>query len=230
MGKKQNLIYCVEDEESIRGLVSYVLTGQNFEVAAFENSQAFWKAIEVRQPQLILLDIMLEGEDGLHILRGLRQREKYRHIPVIMVTAKTTEFDIVKGLDAGADDYINKPFGVVELVSRIKAVLRRTAQPAKEECLSSGDLTVDKARHLVTWKEQEINLTLKEYELLVYFMENKGLALSREKIMEAVWGFLYEGESRTVDMHVMTLRQQLGKAGQYIKTVRGVGYRWAQEE
>lgn len=222
------LIYCVEDEESIRGLISYVLKGQGFEVGTFESSEPFWEAIEARRPQLILLDIMLEGEDGLAILKKLRQNPAMKDLPIIMLTAKTSEIDIVQGLDNGADDYISKPFGVVELVSRIRAVLRRSHvhSVSQSKTLRCDNLVLDQSSRLVTIDGNVIPLTLKEYELLLFFMENPGIALSRERIMEVVWGFSYEGESRTVDMHIVTLRQQLGSAGKHLKTVRGVGYRW----
>ncbi len=222
------LVYCVEDEDSIRGLISYVLKGQGFEVGTFESSEPFWAAIEERRPQLVLLDIMLEGEDGLTILQKLRNNPATKDLPIIMLTAKTSEIDIVQGLDNGADDYISKPFGVVELVSRIKAVLRRANGPsvAKSNVLICDNLVLDQSSRLVTLGDEVIPLTLKEYELLLFFMENPGIALSRERIMEVVWGFSYEGESRTVDMHIVTLRQHLGPAGKHLKTVRGIGYRW----
>lgn len=222
------LLYCVEDEESIRGLVAYVLTGHHYEVHAFEGSTSFWSALEKRRPDLILLDIMLDGEDGLTILRKLRSQPATAAIPVIMLTAKGTEYDIVKGLDDGADDYITKPFGVVELVSRVKALLRRTMGSAlKASALLAADtLRVNTESREVTLDGTPLSLTLKEYDLLVYLMENRGIALSRDRIMEAVWGFTYEGESRTVDVHIKSLRQQLGPVGRYIKTIRGIGYRW----
>lgn len=222
------LVYCVEDEDSIRGLISYVLKGQGFEVGTFESSEPFWAAIEERRPQLVLLDIMLEGEDGLTILQKLRNNPATKDLPIIMLTAKTSEIDIVQGLDNGADDYISKPFGVVELVSRIKAVLRRANGPSvtKSNVLICDNLVLDQSSRLVTLGDEVIPLTLKEYELLLFFMENPGIALSRERIMEVVWGFSYEGESRTVDMHIVTLRQHLGPAGKHLKTVRGIGYRW----
>ncbi|SUP44329.1 response regulator [Veillonella criceti] len=228
MKQTHPLIYCVEDEDSIRGLISYVLNGQGFEVGTFESSSPFWAALEERRPQLVLLDIMLEGEDGLSILHKLRERPDTEDLPIIMITAKTSEIDVVQGLDGGADDYISKPFGVVELVSRIKALLRRTrpVAPPPKSTLTCGNLVLDKDSRIVTLDGQPISLTLKEYELLLYFMENTGIALSRERIMEVVWGFSYEGESRTVDMHVVTLRQHLGSAGRHLKTVRGIGYRW----
>ncbi len=226
MAKKQ-VIYCVEDEESIRGLVSYVLKSQSFAVETFEKGEDFWQAMERAVPDLVLLDIMLDGEDGVSILHALRGNKKYKEVPVIMVTAKTSEFDVVKGLDEGADDYVTKPFGVVELVSRIRAVLRRTASSeTPQHKLVCEELEVNLHSRLVKLNSEVIELTLKEYDLLVYLMENKGIVLKREQLMNHVWGFLYEGESRTVDMHIMTLRHKLKKAGKYIKTVRGVGYRW----
>lgn len=223
------LIYCVEDEESIRGLVSYVLQGQQYRVEAFGDSSGLWDALESELPSLILLDIMLDGEDGLTILQKLRSHALYKKIPVIMLTAKTTEFDIVKGLDSGADDYISKPFGVVELVSRIKAVLRRTQASTNLENVNNiqvGNLLIEPKRHRVTLNGENLNVSLKEYELLLYLITNKGIVLKRNQLMQAVWGFNYEGETRTVDMHIMNLRQKLGNMGSSIKTVRGVGYMW----
>lgn len=228
MSDTKPLIYCVEDEESIRGLVAYVLAGQGFEVGTFESAPPFWGAIERSRPQLVILDIMLEGESGLDILRRLRNDERFKQIPVIMLTAKASEIDVVSGLDSGADDYIPKPFSVVELVARIKAVLRRVGHDTKEasSLLKTGNIVLDEERHTVTCQGAPVKLTLKEYELLQYFMRNAGIALSRERIMGAVWGFSFEGESRTVDMHVMTLRQRLGEEGKRLQTVRGIGYRW----
>lgn len=224
---KKKVVYCVEDEESIRGLLAYVLKGQNFESQTFSESKSFWAAMEDALPNLVLLDIMLDGEDGLTILHKMRQDSRYKDIPVIMLTAKTSEYDIVKGLDEGADDYIKKPFGVVELVSRIKAVMRRTEFDAVgADTLSTEELSVQRGSRIVTIGSKVIELTMKEYDLLIYLMENKNLVLSREQIMNHVWGFMYEGETRTVDMHIMTLRQKLDTASKHIKTVRGIGYRW----
>lgn len=225
------LIYCVEDEDSIRELVAYVLRGQNFEAETFETAKELWPALEAKKPDLLLLDVMLPGEDGFETLRKLRSNKAYEQLPVILLTAKTSEFDIVQGLDKGADDYITKPFGVVELVSRIRAVLRRTGRDEPQsKTLKSHKVEVHKGKRKVLVNDKEVELTVKEYELLVYLMENEEIVLTREQMMNSVWGFSYEGESRTVDMHIMTLRQKLKKAGKAIKTVRGIGYRWKGDE
>lgn len=227
---KKKVVYCVEDEESIRGLLAYVLKGQNFESQTFSESKSFWDAMKHSLPNLVLLDIMLDGEDGLTILHKMKQDSRYKNIPVIMLTAKTSEYDIVRGLDEGADDYIKKPFGVVELVSRIKAVMRRTEFDAVGvDTLSIGELSIQRGSRIVTISSKVIELTMKEYDLLLYLIENKNLVLSREQIMNHVWGFMYEGETRTVDMHIMTLRQKLDTSSKHIKTVRGIGYRWEEK-
>lgn len=219
------MIYIVEDDKNIRELESYVLQSSGYSVKSFENSLEFYKACEEQLPSLVLLDIMLPNEDGLSILKNLRQQEKTKSIPIIMVTAKTTELDKVKGLDAGADDYISKPFGVMELISRVKALLRRTSQADNSKVLSFKDIMLDDERHLVTVSGKNRELTFKEFELLKYLLHNQGIVLSRERIMEQVWGFEFEGESRTVDMHIKTLRQKLGISGKVIRTVRNVGYK-----
>ncbi|MEG1687367.1 MAG: response regulator transcription factor [Angelakisella sp.] len=219
-------IYCVEDDESIRELVLYALRSGGYETAGFEDAAGLMTALrEQPLPALILLDIMLPGEDGLIILKRLRQNADTAGVPVIMVTAKASEYDRVKGLDQGADDYITKPFGVMELMSRVRAVLRRVNNNFSPETLLLNDITVDISRHVVTVGGEEVTLTFKEFELLTYLIKNIGLVLSREKLMEAVWGFDFEGESRTVDMHIKSLRQKLGDAGESIQTVRGVGYK-----
>lgn len=219
------MIYIVEDDKNIRELESYALQSSGYHVKSFENSYDFYNACEEQLPSLVLLDIMLPDEDGLNILKNLRNQEKTKNIPIIMVTAKTTEIDKVKGLDAGADDYISKPFGVMELISRVKAVLRRTSQSDNTKVLSYGDIVLDDERHRVTVKGKDCELTFKEFGLLKYLLYNQGIVLSRERIMEQVWGFDFEGESRTVDMHIKTLRQKLGASGKAIKTVRNVGYK-----
>lgn len=185
----------------------------------------FFKALEDRLPDLILLDIMLPGEDGIEILKKLKMSVKTRHIPVIMITAKSAEYDKVIGLDSGADDYITKPFGILEFLSRVRAVLRRSANADTSSELSAGRLTMYVDRHSVLADGKEVTLTLKEFELLKYLLENTGIVLTRDKILEKVWGYEYEGETRTVDVHIRTLRQKLGEAGSVIETVRGVGYR-----
>ena len=207
-------IYIVEDDINIREIERYALKNSGYEVEEFEGSTPFFKRMEKNIPSLILLDIMLPGEDGLDILTRIRADKATADVPVIMVTAKTSELDKVKGLDLGADDYITKPFGVMELISRVKALLRRTSRINEDSQLI----------HAVTVAGQLCELTFKEFELLKYLMLNQGIVLSRDKIMDQVWGFEYEGESRTVDMHIKTLRQKLGSAGGCIKTVRNVGY------
>ena len=220
------LIYCVEDEENIRELVGYALRSQKFEVETFPEGKNFWIAMGQTIPSLILLDIMLPGESGIEILKKLKERPEYKKIPVIMLTAKTSEFDIVKGLDTGADDYVCKPFGIIELVSRIKAVLRRSEPKSnKQKIYTYQNVVLDTERHEVRVNDEECRLTVKEFELLQYLLLNQGIVLKREQIMEAVWGFTYEGESRTIDMHIKSLRQKLGEGGNIIDTIRGVGYR-----
>jgi len=218
------MIYCVEDERNIRELIVYTLESSGFTARGLESGKELNAAIAEQLPDLILLDIMLPGEDGLEILSRLKASEVTKEIPVIMVTAKTSELDKVKGLDLGADDYITKPFGVMELISRVKALLRRTSRMNEDSQLIHEDILMDMDKHAVTVAGQLCELTFKEFELLKYLMLNQGIVLSRDKIMDQVWGFEYEGESRTVDMHIKTLRQKLGAAGGCIKTVRNVGY------
>ncbi len=221
-------IYCVEDDEGIRELITCALKSGGYSAAAFETPDAFTRALRQKTPDLILLDIMLPETDGITLLKALKSDRATAEIPVIMVTAKTSELDKVGGLEEGADDYITKPFGVMELLSRIKAVLRRAAKKtAPVEVLAADGLAVDIARHTVVYQEQEIALTFKEFELLAYLLRNRGIAVSRDTLMTKVWGFNYEGETRTVDMHVKTLRQKLEQAGcvDLIKTVRGIGYK-----
>ena len=217
------LIYIVEDDASIRESETIALKNSNYMVQAFERASVFYEKMEELLPDLILLDIMLPDEDGYRIVRRLRSNPKTRHIPVMMITAKTTEMDIVKGLDDGADDYIRKPFSVMELLSRVRALLRRTQEKEPEQLLV-GKILLDNERHTVVAGERSVELTLKEYELLRYLMRNEDIVLSRESIMLSVWGVDFEGESRTVDMHIKTLRQKLGEQGKQIRTVRGVGY------
>ncbi len=220
-----SLIYCVEDDASIRELIGYALESQNFAVKTMADSHEFWQAMESEKPDLVLLDIMLPGESGLSILSRLRDQAAYKTLPVIMLTAKTSEFDIAKGLNEGADDYVKKPFGIVELTSRIHAVLRR-CQARKEmpHILECGPIRMDEERHEVTVNGMACPLTVKEFELLRYMMINQNIVLTRERIMEAVWGFSYEGETRTIDMHIRSLRQKLGTNNRIIYTIRGVGY------
>ncbi len=225
----QPLIFCVEDDDSIRELICYALKSGGYQAQGFSSSAALWHRMATEKPDLLVLDIMLPGEDGLHILQRLKEDASTRSVPVIMLTAKTSELDKVAGLDAGADDYITKPFSVLELLSRIRAVLRRTA-PSDAEVLSCGPVTIDPLRRTVTSDGNPVELTYKEFELLCYMMRNCDIVLSRTRLMENVWGFDFEGESRTVDMHIKTLRQKLGAGGSIIKTVRGVGYKVSLQE
>lgn len=222
-----SLVYCVEDDENIRELLRYALCSQKFQAEAFPDGPSFWKAMEEKKPDLVLLDIMLPGESGLDILKKLRSQPATAGLPIIMLTARTSEYDVVTGLDAGADDYISKPFGIMELLSRVKAVLRRGGmqKPQNQDLLVCGDITMDLKKHQVTTNGKPCVLTVKEFDLLHYLMTNTGIVLSRDQIMEAVWDFSYAGESRTIDMHIRSLRQKLGPAGKIIQTVRGVGYR-----
>ncbi|MBR5319526.1 MAG: response regulator transcription factor [Peptococcaceae bacterium] len=218
------MIYCVEDDASIRELVVYTLQATGYEAQGFADGKAFSAALELQMPQLVLLDIMLPGEDGLQILKRLRANTLTADLPVIMVTAKGTEFDKVIGLDNGADDYITKPFGMMELVSRVKALLRRTRkEPA--HTLSCGGLELNHDTHRVQADGKEIILTYKEFELLEYLLENRGIVLTRDKILDRIWGYSADVETRTLDVHIRSLRQKLGSSGDMIETVRGVGYR-----
>ena len=219
------MIWCVEDDPGIREIEVYALNSTGMEGRGFESGTEFWQALETETPTLILLDVMLPGEDGVTILQRLRADERYRDIPVIMATAKGTEFDKVQSLDLGADDYITKPFGMMEMVSRVKAVLRRT-QPRKNPALLKLDgLTLDETQHTVTVDGQRVVLTFKEYELLRLFLSHPGMAFSRDQLLQTVWNTDYAVETRTVDMHIRTLRQKLGAYGRHIETIRGVGYR-----
>ena len=219
------MIYCVEDDSSIRDLMIYTLTIAGFEAKGFADSKAFWEAMQTERPRLVLLDIMLPGEDGISILKKLRAAPSTASLPVIMATAKGSEYDKVIGLDLGADDYLCKPFGMMEMVSRIRAVLRRAAPGEKREYLTYGPITMDPARHVVTVGGREVSLTLKEYDLLKLFMEHVGLVFSRDQLLSSVWDQDYSGETRTVDVHIGTLRTKLGESDEAIRTVRGVGYR-----
>lgn len=218
------LIYIVEDDVNIREIQRYALKNSGFDVQEFECGKELYQALEKKIPNLILLDIMLPEEDGLEILAALRSNAAIARIPIIMVTAKSTELDKVKGLDLGADDYMTKPFGIMELISRVKALLRRTESLRESSLLTNGSIEVDTDKRSVMVNKKVCELTFKEFELLRMLLVNQGIVLSREKIMEQIWGFDYEGESRTVDMHIKTLRQKLGDGGSAIKTVRNVGY------
>lgn len=218
-----SLIYIVEDDESIREIEEFALKNAGHNVVGFPNAKSFYKKMEDILPELILLDVMLPDESGNDIVRKLRKNADTKRIPVIMVTAKTTEIDLVKGIEDGADDYIKKPFSVMELISRVKALLRRTA-PEEIKVLSLDSLVLNNDKHEVTIDNDIVELTFKEYELLQYLLINKGIVLSRDTIMERIWGLAYEGESRTLDMHIKTLRHKLGDYGSRIRTVRNVGY------
>lgn len=226
------MIYCVEDDAGIRELVVYTLQNTGMEARGLEDGGALFAALREKKPQLILLDIMLPGEDGISILRRLRDTQDTADIPVILLTAKNTEYDKVVGLDSGADDYVAKPFGMMELVARIRAVLRRTqAESGSEEqarLLVAGEICVDERAHSVFVGEREVQLTLKEYQLLCLLMKNRGAVLTRDVLLENIWGYGNESETRTVDVHIRTLRQKLGAAGAMIETVRGVGYRMGE--
>ena len=218
-------IYLLEDDDSIRKLVIYALGSQGYEAQGFDRPSDFWSAMEGPQPALILLDIMLPEEDGLSILQKLRASAATKRIPVIMLTAKNTEYDRVVGLDSGADDFISKPFGMMELVARVRAVLRRTEQKPETEDYQVGDLFVSPQRHVVRVAGEEVPLTNKEFELLCLLLEHQGMAMTRDAIMDGVWGQEFSRENRTLDVHVRTLRTKLGAAGHYIETVRWVGYK-----
>ncbi len=219
------MIYIVEDDANIREIEGYALKNSGFDVECFELGTELYRALEKEIPQAILLDIMLPNEDGLTILSTLRKDKRTKNIPIMMVTAKTSEMDKVKGLDLGADDYITKPFGVMELVSRVKALLRRAGTTKVNTNFEFNSVVMNIEKHIVTVNEEPCELTYKEFELLRYLLENQSIVLSRDRIMERVWGFDYEGETRTVDMHIKTLRQKLGESGDIIKTVRNVGYK-----
>ncbi|MBS6194736.1 MAG: response regulator transcription factor [Clostridiales bacterium] len=222
------MIYCVEDERNIRELLVYTLKTTGFTAKGLENGSQLFQALSTELPELILLDIMMPGEDGYTILEKLKKMPEVKEIPVIMVTAKGAEFDKVKGLDLGADDYITKPFGMMEFISRVKAVLRRGGSKPEEE-LTHGPIQVKVRRHEVLENGRKVELTLKEFELLRYLMENNGIVLSRDQLLTRIWGYDFDGETRTVDVHVRTLRQKLGDSGSCIETVRGVGYRIGDE-
>lgn len=219
------MIYCVEDERNIRELIVYTLITSGFEASGFSDGVQFFEAMDKEIPQLILLDIMLPGEDGMEILGRLKSNPRTRDVPVIMVTARGAEYDKVLGLDGGADDYIAKPFGMMEFVARVRAVLRRKENKTSIHEYRAGDLRVQIEQHQVTVGDKTVVLTLKEFEVLKYLLENRGIVLTRDQLLEHIWGYDFDGETRTVDVHIRTLRQKLGSAGELIETVRGVGYR-----
>ncbi|MGI6176105.1 MAG: response regulator transcription factor [Christensenellales bacterium] len=220
------MIYYLEDDKNIRDLVIYTLNKSNLDARGFQNSEEFFAALDQALPQLVLLDIMLPGEDGLSILKKLRSNTKTADLPIIMVTSKGTEYDKVMGLDMGADDYLPKPFGMMELVARINARLRRVPDTKDSADISAGALRVNPRQYMVWVNDVPVTLTHKEFELLYFLLDNKGIVFSRDSLLEAVWGYDYLGGTRTVDVHIQTLRQKLGECGRYIETVRSVGYRF----
>ena len=222
------MIYLLEDDQNIRDFTVYAVQSSSQEIRGYALPSEFRAAVAEAVPDVVLLDIMLPEEDGLSVLRWLRENPATKKLPIMMLSARSTEFDKVLGLDSGADDYLAKPFGVMELLSRIRALQRRTAASDEGETLRSGGITLSTARHCVTVHENEIGLTGKEFDLLAMLMRNQGIVLSRERILESVWGYGYAGESRTVDVHIRTLRAKLGDAGNAVETVRGVGYRFQE--
>jgi len=223
------MIFCVEDDNGVRDLMIYTLNSAGFEAKGFTGGEDFFRALEGEMPELVMLDIMLPGEDGIAILKRLRGAAATARLPVIMATAKGTEYDKVIGLDLGADDYLAKPFGMMEMVSRVKAVLRRSRPKEETRILQAGCLELNMGAHTVSVSGERVVLTLKEYELLRKFMEHPGRVFTREQLLQSIWGAEYMGETRTVDVHIGTLRSKLGVCGDYIETVRGVGYRMEAE-
>lgn len=224
------MIYLLEDDGSIRNFVSYALSASGFETAGFEAPSEFYSAVERELPELVLLDIMLPEEDGLSVLARLRRDSRTAEVPVIMLTAKGTEYDRVLGLDSGADDYITKPFGTMELISRVKALLRRTGRVHADEEFRIGELYLCPAKHIIQLRGEEVPLTLKEFELLCMLAKGRGSVLTRDALLREIWGYEFDGESRTVDVHIRTLRQKLGDHGDAVETVRGIGYKMGSKE
>ena len=219
------MIWCVEDDPSIRELETYVLNSTGLKACGFEDGNIFWETLQAKQPDLVILDVMLPGIDGVELLTRMKASEKFRDIPVIMATAKGTEYDKVQSLDLGADDYLVKPFGMMEMVSRVKAVLRRCKPKGASNLLKLDELVVDLEQHTVSIAGERVALTYKEYELLKLFLSQPGVAFTREQLLQKIWNTEYVAETRTVDMHIRTLRQKLGGYGNIIETVRNVGYR-----
>ena len=219
------MIWCVEDDSSIRDIEVYALTSTGFEAKGFEDGDSFWDALQSEKPDLVVLDVMLPGKDGVALLKLMKASEDFQHIPVIMATAKGTEYDKIQSLDLGADDYLVKPFGIMEMVSRVKAVLRRCKPAQENKALKLEGLVLNPSEHTVTVDGDRVILTYKEYELLHLFLSQPGIAFTREQLLSSVWNTEYAGETRTVDMHIRTLRQKLGNYGHIIETVRNVGYR-----
>lgn len=218
------MIYLLEDDENIRELVTYTLNSTGLSASGFEKPSEFYAAVEKAVPELVILDIMLPEEDGLTVLKKLRSDRKTSDLPVMMLTAKSSEYDKVKGLDGGADDYVAKPFGIMELVSRVKALLRRSKKE-DDKSYTAGKLYVCPEKHIIRADGKDVTLTLKEFELLCCLFENRGIVLDRNKLLNKIWGYDFDGESRTVDVHIRTLRQKLGECGECIETIRGIGYK-----
>ncbi len=219
------MIWCVEDDSSIRDIEVYALTSIGFAAKGFEDGDSFWNALQIEKPELVVLDVMLPGKDGVTLLKMMKGAEEFKDIPVIMATAKGSEYDKIQSLDLGADDYLVKPFGIMEMVSRVKAVLRRCKSSAERRSLKIEGLELNPEEHTVSVDGERVSLTYKEYELLRLFLSQPGIAFTREQLLVSVWNTEYVGETRTVDMHIRTLRQKLGKYGNIIETVRNVGYR-----
>ena len=219
------MIYLLEDDTNIRNFVVYALNNSGLEAEGFELPSQFWTAVEKKKPSMAILDIMLPEEDGLSVLRKLRESSETKDLPIIMLTAKSTEYDKVIGLDGGADDYVTKPFGTMELVARVKALLRRAEPMSDGKEYSIGPLLLNPDKHIIKVDGQDVALTLKEFQLLCYLIRNKGNVMTRDRILQEIWGYEFDGENRTVDVHIRTLRSKLGKAGDLIETVRGIGYR-----
>ena len=219
------MIYLLEDDTNIRNFVVYALNNSGFEAEGFELPSQFWTAVEKKKPSMAILDIMLPEEDGLSVLRKLRESSETKDLPIIMLTAKSTEYDKVIGLDGGADDYVTKPFGTMELMARVKALLRRAEPVSDGKEYSIGPLLLNPDKHIIRVDGQDVALTLKEFQLLCYLIRNKGNVMTRDQILQEIWGYEFDGENRTVDVHIRTLRSKLGKAGDLIETVRGIGYR-----
>ena len=219
------MIYLLEDDTNIRNFVVYALNSSGLETEGFELPSQFWTAVEKKKPSMAILDIMLPEEDGLSVLRKLRESSETKDLPIIMLTAKSTEYDKVIGLDGGADDYVTKPFGTMELMARVKALLRRAEPVSDGKEYSIGPLLLNPDKHIIRVDGQDVALTLKEFQLLCYLIRNKGNVMTRDRILQEIWGYEFDGENRTVDVHIRTLRSKLGKAGDLIETVRGIGYR-----
>ena len=223
------MIYLLEDDNNIRNFVTYALNNSGLDAEGFAAPREFWAAMEKQKPQLVMLDIMLPEEDGLSILARLRKAPATKNLPIMMLTAKSTEYDKVVGLDGGADDYVTKPFGTMELIARVKALLRRAEPVSDTRVYEAGGLFLSPAKHIVRVNGEDVALTLKEFELLSYLFRNRGNVLTRDQILQEIWGYEFDGENRTVDVHIRTLRSKLGSCGELIETVRGVGYRISAE-